>query len=120
MSVSMTVNGASLTVPTFTATASTGQTLFTTQTPGLFGLSNGPTANYELGTVIQSNAAGQITCIRFWKDPNETGTHTGRLWSATGQLLASVAFVNETGSGWQQQALTTPFTIAANTTYVVT
>jgi hypothetical protein len=64
--------------------------------------------------------AGQITAVRFWKNSSETGTHTGRIWSATGQLLASVTFVNETASGWQQQTLAAPLAIAANTTYVIT
>ena len=45
--------------------------------------------------------------------------HVGRVWSNTGQLLTSVAFTNETASGWQQQALPTPLGIAANTPYVV-
>jgi hypothetical protein len=33
--------------------------------------------------------------------------------------LATVTFANETATGWQTQNLTTPLTIAANTTYVV-
>jgi hypothetical protein len=33
--------------------------------------------------------------------------------------LGSVTFTNETASGWQQQALATPITIAASTQYVV-
>jgi hypothetical protein len=75
--------------------------------------------NYELGTLLQSNIAGQITAIRFWKDAKESGTHTGHIWSAAGQLLASATFVNETASGWQQQALATPLVTSVNTTYVV-
>ena len=96
-----------------------GQTLFTTQTPALAGQSDGTNVNYELGTLLQSTATGQISAIRFWKDSKETGTHTGRIWSNTGTQLASVVFVSETASGWQQQALASPVTIAANTTYVV-
>ena len=68
--------------------------------------------NYELGTAFTSDITGQITAVRFWKASNETGTHTGRIWSSTGTLLASVVFANETASGWQQQALTTPLAIA--------
>jgi Domain of unknown function (DUF4082)/Glycosyl hydrolases family 16 len=98
---------------------SVGQTLFTTQTPALVGQRDGTTVNYELGTLFQSNTSGQITAIRFWKDSKETGTHTGHIWSSMGALLASVTFSNETASGWQQQALTTPLSIAASTTYVV-
>jgi hypothetical protein len=45
--------------------------------------------------------------------------HTGRLWSASGTLLGSVTFSNETASGWQQQPLPAAVPIQANTTYVV-
>lgn len=94
----------------------TQQTIFTTQTPG-FEWSDG--VSYELGMKFQSSKAGQITAIRYWKAVNETGTHVGRIWSATGSILGSVTFSNETASGWQQQTLTTPVSILANTTYVV-
>jgi len=63
--------------------------------------------------------AGHITAIRFWKDSSETGTHTGRIWSAGGTLLASVVFTGETASGWQRRTLALPLAIAANTEYVV-
>src|SRR5262249_31471807 len=95
------------------------ETLFTTQTPAAVNLSDGSNVNYELGTAFTSGVAGSITAIRFWKDSNETGTHTGHLWSATGQALATVTFANETASGWQQQNLATPVQISANQQYVV-
>ena len=69
--------------------------------------------------LFQTTTAGHITAIRFWKDSDETASHTGRIWSAGGQQLASVVFSGETASGWQQQSLATPLSIAANTTYVV-
>ena len=74
---------------------------------------------YELGMRFKSDVAGQITAIRFWKTPTETGTHVGRIWTTGGTLLASVTFTGETASGWQQQALATPLAIAANTEYIV-
>ena len=52
------------------------------------------------------------------KDPANTGTHVGHLWTASGTLLASVNFANESASGWQQVPLATPVAITANTTYV--
>src|SRR5260370_5938098 len=91
-------------------------TLFTTQTPALLNVHVGP---YELGTEFRSNVSGSITAIRFWKSSSETGQHIGRIWSASGQLLASVTFASETASGWQQQSLASPLAIAANTVYVV-
>ncbi len=79
----------------------------------------GSAGDYELGMEFTSAKAGQINAIRYYKSPLETGNHTGHIWSSTGTLLGTVAFTGETASGWQQQALTTPLNIAANTTYVV-
>ena len=42
----------------------------------------------------------------------------GRLWSSTGQQLATATFSNETASGWQQVNFATPVAITANTVYV--
>lgn len=96
----------------------TEQTVFTSQTPSLQNFSDG--VPYELGMKLRSTKAGQITAIRFWKAASETGSHTGKIWAAGGGTpLATVNFSNETGSGWQQQALSTPLNIQANTTYVV-
>lgn len=92
-------------------------TLFTSQTPAIANATDH--VAYELGTKFQANAPGQISEIIYWKAPSETGTHTGKIWSATGTLLASVTFSGETASGWQVQPLTSPLTIQANTTYVV-
>jgi hypothetical protein len=121
-SQSVTLGSSNVTGVNFSGTPNTTspETLFTTQTPASVNLSDGSNVNYELGTAFTSDVAGNVSAIRFWKASNETGTHTGNLWSATGQLLASVTFSNETASGWQQQALAAPVHIAANTTYVVT
>ena len=56
----------------------------------------------ELGVKFRSDNDGIITGIRFYKGPNNTGTHTGKLWSITGALLASATFTGETATGWQQ------------------
>ncbi|MDE2261046.1 MAG: DUF4082 domain-containing protein, partial [Gammaproteobacteria bacterium] len=101
---------------TFTETAVQG-VLFTSQTPAAVNLTDGH--GYELGMKFQASAAGQITAIHFWKDTKETGTHVGNIWSASGTLLASVTFTGESASGWQAQQLTSPLTIQANITYVV-
>lgn len=73
----------------------------------------------ELGTRFRSSSNGRITALRFYKDPQNTGTHVGTLWSSTGTQLAQVTFTGETASGWQTQALPTPVNITANTDYVV-
>lgn len=90
--------------------------IFTTQTPAVSG-TDGP---YELGTKFKATQLGQITQIRYYKTSGETGTHTGRIWSAAGTVLASVTFTGETASGWQTATLSTPYETTVNTVYVVT
>ncbi len=72
----------------------------------------------ELGVRFSSDTAGTITGIRFYKGPQNTGTHTGTLWSATGTKLATATFTNESSTGWQQVNFATPVQITAGTTYV--
>jgi hypothetical protein len=79
----------------------------------------GPDSSVELGVKFQSDVAGTITGVRFYKSAGNTGVHYGNLWSSTGALLASATFTNETASGWQQVTFSSPVSIAANTVYVV-
>ncbi|MEV4524696.1 DUF4082 domain-containing protein [Streptosporangium sp. NPDC049304] len=72
----------------------------------------------ELGVQFQTTTAGIIRGVRFYKGVLNTGTHTGNLWSASGQLLARATFTGETGSGWQQVDFDTPVAVTAGTTYV--
>jgi hypothetical protein len=80
---------------------------------------NDPAGGAELGVKFQSDVAGSVTALRFYKAAGETGTDTGHLWDRNGNLLASVTFTNETASGWQQVTLSNPVAIQANTTYIV-
>lgn len=89
--------------------------VLTTETPALTD-TDGP---YEMGMKFTSTLPGKITAIRFHKPAGDDGTHTGRIWDAGGNELASVVFTGETASGWQTAQLGTPVTIAENTTYVV-
>jgi electron transfer flavoprotein alpha/beta subunit len=73
----------------------------------------------ELGVKFRSDVAGTVTGVTFYKGAGNTGTHSGHLWTASGTLLASVTFTNETASGWQEADFTSPVAISANTTYVV-
>jgi hypothetical protein len=73
----------------------------------------------ELGVQFQAAAAGTVTGIRFYKNPWNTGTHVGNLWSATGTLIGSATFANETAFGWQQVNLPSPVTLTPGTTYIV-
>jgi len=67
---------------------------------------------------FQSSSSGFITGVRFYKESDNTGTHTGSLWSATGTLLATGTFSNETASGWQELDFSSPVAVTAGTTYV--
>ncbi|AWN46780.1 Mo-co oxidoreductase dimerization domain protein [Methylobacterium terrae] len=75
------------------------------------------TSPVELGVKFQSSTAGTVSAIKFYKGTQDTGTHTGTLWSSTGQKLATATFTNETASGWQTATFSSPVTLAAGTTY---
>ena len=72
----------------------------------------------EVGMKFRSDVNGQITGLRFYKSPNNTGTHTGHLWTSAGTLLGSLTFTGESASGWQQASFAAPISITAGTTYV--
>lgn len=72
----------------------------------------------EVGVKFQVATQGTITGIRFYKGPENTGTHIGNLWTSGGQLLARVTFTGETPSGWQQAQFSTPVPVSPGTTYV--
>lgn len=71
----------------------------------------------QVGTVIRSKKAGQITHIKFYKMAIGTQTYTTRIWSSGGTKLVEKTYVNN-DTGWQRVAIT-PYTIAANTSYIV-
>ncbi|QIO32460.2 DUF4082 domain-containing protein [Bradyrhizobium sp. 1(2017)] len=72
----------------------------------------------ELGFKFQASSAGDVTGLRFYKGPSNTGTHTANLWNSTGTLLATTTFTNETASGWQQVNFPTAVTLTPGATYV--
>jgi len=101
----------------YTVSPSTALTLFSPgATPATADVND--TSSVEVGFKFQSATKGEITGIRFYKGPLNTGTHTGNLWSATGTLLATATFTNETASGWQQVNFSTPVNITPGTTYI--
>ena len=73
----------------------------------------------ELGMKFQSDVAGSITGIRFYKGPENVGPHEAHLWTETGRCLRRATFTNETASGWQSVSLSQEVAIQADTTYVV-
>ena len=90
----------------------------TTTVPALAAASNNGVP-IEVGVKFQSDVSGYVSGIRFYKGVENIGTHVGHLWSSTGTLLATVAFANESASGWQTATFDAPVAINVGTVYVV-
>ena len=102
---------------TASASAAGPVTIWGTSTPT--GAVDTDKSAVELGTRFTAITTGQATAVRYYKTPENTGTHTGSLWTNTGTLLGRTTFTNETTTGWQTATFTTPITLTAGTTYVV-
>ncbi len=76
------------------------------------------TSSVNLGVQFQASANGTVSGIRFYKEPDNTGSHTGTLWTASGTELATGTFTNESTQGWEELDFSTPVTVTAGTTYV--
>jgi hypothetical protein len=106
---------------TFTTASSSSNcpcSIFGTATPSTPAAND--SASLTLGVKFQSDTAGFISGIRFYKGTGNGGTHTGSLWSSTGTRLATGTFTNESATGWQTLTFAQPVAITANTTYVAT
>ncbi|SFO57975.1 VCBS repeat-containing protein [Bradyrhizobium sp. Ghvi] len=102
---------------TYTVTPSTNLSIFSpTDTPAV--ITTNDAGAVELGVKFVPAVSGDITGIRFYKGPQNTGTHLGDLWTTNGTLLASATFTNETASGWQQVNFATPVHVQAGVTYI--
>ena len=84
---------------------------------------SGSSSPETVGIKFTSDVYGVVNGVRFYKSANNTAIqnnpHVGLLWTASGQLLASATFTNETASGWQSVSFSRPVPINPNTTYVV-
>ena len=98
-------------------TSNTTASLFSaSSTPANTGFNDG--SPLELGMKFTSSAAGQITALKFYRSPGDTGPDILDLWTTTGAKLASANFTNTSASGWQTVTLAAPVSIAADTTYI--
>jgi hypothetical protein len=75
-------------------------------------------SSVELGVQFQAASGGMVSGVRFYKEADNTGTHTGSLWTAGGALLATGTFTSESASGWQELDFSSPVAVTAGTTYV--
>ncbi len=105
---------------TFNITASTAPTTYSlfsaSNTPAQTNLNDGQ--QLEVGVKFQSNVAGDITGIKFYRSASDNGQNVVDLWTTAGTRLATATFTNTSASGWQTVNFATAVTIAANTTYV--
>lgn len=101
-----------------TTACPTGLTCSSIFAQSVTGAQDADASAVELGVKFRSDAPGQVVGIRFYKTSGNTGAHTGTLWSATGQPLATVTFAAESATGWQEAAFSAPVTIQPGTTYV--
>ncbi|MEQ1956581.1 DUF4082 domain-containing protein [Mesorhizobium yinganensis] len=101
---------------TVAATPTTYSLFNASATPAQTSLNDG--RQIELGVKFSANVAGQITALKFYRSPSDTGQNVVDLWTSTGTKLATATYSGTTGSGWQTVALATPVSITANTTYV--
>jgi hypothetical protein len=72
----------------------------------------------EVGVKFRTDTYGAISGVRFYKMAGNTGTHTGSLWSASGQRLAQATFSGESATGWQTVTFASPVVVVPGTTYV--
>jgi hypothetical protein len=80
--------------------------------------SSGDASSVEVGVRFSAQVDGYITGVRFFKGPQNVGTHVGSLWTSGGVLLARATFLGETASGWQQVLFDAPVAVTAGATYV--
>ena len=91
--------------------------VFGAEVPAIPAADDGSAA--ELGLRFTPVADGYVSGVRFYKGTGNGGTHTGSLWSATGQRLAQVTFQGESATGWQSAQFSNPVAVSAGQTYVV-
>ncbi|MEO1334751.1 MAG: DUF4082 domain-containing protein [Myxococcota bacterium] len=72
----------------------------------------------EVGVKFQVRGNAVVTGIRFYKATANVGLHVGNLWDASGNLVASTSFDNETAVGWQQADFAAPVALQPGVTYV--
>jgi beta-glucanase (GH16 family) len=115
--VSLAVAGAAVGTAS-SASAANPSTIWGTSAP-ISATVDTDTSPVELGTRFTAVTGGQANGVRFYKTPENSGAHTGSLWTSTGRLLGRVAFSGETSTGWQTASFTSPIKLTAGGTYVV-
>ena len=71
-----------------------------------------------LGVKFTALKNGMVSGVKFYKGPNNTGSHVGTLWTAAGTSLASASFTSESTSGWQTVTFASPVAVNQGSTYL--
>lgn len=74
---------------------------------------------WELGMSFTVVEDGAITALRHFQVDGDAYTHTGRLWTAAGELLATAVFTQGSPNNWAEVALDVPVDVFAGQSYVV-
>ncbi|WP_169735482.1 DUF4082 domain-containing protein [Actinokineospora inagensis] len=90
--------------------------LFGSRTPAI--ADSGDSSGVELGVKFSTGVSATVTGVRFYKNFNNTGTHTGSIWTTSGQRIATGTFSNESASGWQTLTFAAPVQLQASQTYI--
>ncbi len=75
-------------------------------------------SDVTLGLKFSPSVDGTVTGIRYYRSAANTGTHVGRLYTSSGNELASVTIPSQ-AAGWQTADFSTPVDVTADTTYVI-
>lgn len=86
-----------------------------TATPTIVTVNDG--ANVELGVTFTPDTTGFVSGVRFYKGPQNVGTHVGSLWDGAGTRLGTATFTGESAAGWQTVTFPSPVAVTAGTTY---
>ena len=76
-------------------------------------------ANLEVGLKFRADTERLRVGRALLQGVDEHGHARRQLWASAGRCLATVTFSGETATGWQQVNFSSPVTVTAGTTYVV-
>lgn len=76
------------------------------------------TAAVNLGVRFKPAVSGKVVGIRFYKGPQNTGSHVIAVWDSAGKRLRAQTVNVETPQGWQEKRFDTPVPVTAGATYV--
>jgi hypothetical protein len=74
----------------------------------------------QLGVKFTANVDGTISGVSFFRGPAATNADSVKLWTASGQLVASATTGDKSTTGWIDVKFASPVAVSAGETYVAT